>query len=131
MVRHPTTASLVLAKTLLRAHAVQQPFRSLLTVTGVALGVVAAVAIAAANLEVIRAFERAVLTVAGPAALEVTVQDLGLDETVLDVIRTRPGVVKASPVIEEAFMLYGGPHGQESVQVYGLDLLAESESLGF
>jgi putative ABC transport system permease protein len=124
-------ASFVLAATLIRAHAFQQPFRSFLTVTGVALGVLASVAITAANVEVLRAFERAVLTVAGPATLEVSAQDLGLDESVLTVIRRTPGVVKASPLIEEAFILREGPHGPESVQVYGMDLLAEAEQLGF
>jgi len=131
MPRISLTASLVLTATLIRAHGVQQPFRTLLTVTGVALGVVAAVAIAAANVEVLRAFERAVVTVAGAATLEVSAHDLGLDEAVLDVIRTIPGVVAASPLIEEAFTIHDGRHGPESVQVYGLDLLAEAESLGF
>ena len=131
MAPHPIAASVILAGTLVRAHAFQQPFRTLLTVTGVALGVVAAVAIAAANVEVLRAFERAVVTVAGPSTLEVSAHDLGLDETVFDVIRRMPGVVKASPLIEEAFLLRDGPHGPESVQVYGLDLLAEAEAHGF
>ncbi len=131
MARISLTASLVLTATLIRAHGVQQPFRTLLTVTGVALGVVAAVAIAAANVEVLRAFERAVVTVAGAATLEVSAHDLGVDETLLDLIRSIPGIVNASPLIEEAVVLHGGPHGPESVQVYGLDLLAEAESLGF
>jgi len=125
------TASIVLARTLIRAHAFQQPFRTGLTVTGVALGVLASVAITAANVEVLRGFEQAVVTVAGSAALEVSAHDLGLDETVLEVIRKTPGVVKASPLIEEALMFREGPHGPESVQVYGLDLLAEADQLGF
>ena len=123
--------SFILASTLIRAHAFQQPFRSFLTVTGVALGVLASVAITAANVEVLRAFERAVVTVAGPATLEVSAQDLGLDETMLPLIRRTPGVVKASPLIEEAFILREGPHGPESAQVYGMDLLAEAGELGF
>ena len=125
------TASLVLARTLIRAHAFQQPFRTALTVTGVALGVLASVAITAANVEVLRGFEQAVVTVAGSATLEVSAHDLGLDERVLEVIRKTPGVVKASPLIEEALMFREGPHGPESVQVYGVDLLAEADQLGF
>ena len=125
------TALIVLARTLIRAHAFQQPFRTGLTVTGVALGVLASVAITAANVEVLRGFEQAVVTVAGSAALEVSAHDLGLDETVLEVIRKTPGVVKASPLIEEALMFREGPHCPESVQVYGLDLLAEADQLGF
>jgi len=125
------TAYLALARTLIGAHAFQQPFRTALTMTGVALGVLASVAITAANVEVLRGFEQAVMTVAGSATLEVSAHDLGLDETVLQVIRKTPGVVKASPLIEEALMFREGPHGPESVQVYGVDLLAETEQLGF
>ena len=53
------TFPLPLARTLIRAHAFQQPFRTSLTVMGVALGVLASVAITAANVEVLRAFEQA------------------------------------------------------------------------
>ena len=125
------TASVVLAGTLLRAHSIQQPFRTLLTVAGVALGVIAAVAIAAANIEVLRTFERGVATIAGPATLEISGHDLGIDERLLDVIRRIPGIVKAAPVIEEAFVLYDGGRGPESIQVYGLDLIEEAERSGF
>lgn len=125
------TASLVLARTLILAHVFQQPFRTILTVTGVALGVLASVAITAANVEVLRGFEQAVVTVAGSATLEVSAHDLGLDETLLETIRRTPGVTKASPLIEEAFIFREGPHGPESVQVYGVDLLAEADQLGF
>jgi putative ABC transport system permease protein len=125
------TASIILATTLFRAHAFRQPFRTVLTVSGVGLGVLASVAITAANVEVIRGFEQAVVTVAGSATLEVSAHDLGLDETVVDVIRRTPGVVRAAPLIEEAFVLRGGPPGPESVQVYGVDLLAETDQLGF
>jgi hypothetical protein len=48
---------------------------------------------------------------------------------VLEVIRKTPGVVKASPLIEEALMFREGPHGPESVQVT-VDLLA-GRSTGF
>lgn len=125
------TASFVLAVALVRAHAFQQPFRTLLTVAGVALGVLASVAITSANVEALRAFERAVVTVAGSATLEVSAHDFGLDEAVIEVIRKTSGVVKASPLIEEALILSEGLHGAESVQVYGVDLLAELDQLGF
>ncbi|HKT33883.1 MAG TPA: FtsX-like permease family protein [Nitrospira sp.] len=125
------TASFVIVRTLIGAHAFQQPFRTALTVMGVALGVLASVAITAANVEVLRGFEQAVLTVAGSAALEVSAHDLGLDEHIIEDIRRTPGVMTASPLIEEAIVLPTGPHVQESVQVYGVDLLAEADQLGF
>jgi putative ABC transport system permease protein len=125
------TFPLPLAKALIRAHAFQQPFRTFLTVFGVALGVLASVAITAANVEVLRAFEQSVLTVAGPATLEIVGHDQGLDETVIVALRNIPGVVSAAPVIEEAIVVGEGPHRGESLQVYGLDLVEEVRLRGF
>ncbi|HLZ34526.1 MAG TPA: FtsX-like permease family protein [Nitrospira sp.] len=119
------------AGALIRAHAFQQPFRSLLTIVGVALGVLASVAITAANVEVLRAFERAVLTVAGPATLEIVGHDMGIDETVITAVRTVPGVVRAAPVVEESVVVADGPHRGETIQVFGLDLIEEVGQRGF
>ena len=121
--------SLVVA--LIRAHVLQQPFRTLLTIVGVALGVLASVAITTANVEVLRAFERAVLSVAGPATLEIVGHDFGLDETVIAAVRNVPGVVRAAPVIEETIVVAEGPHRGESIEVYGLDLIEEADRRGF
>ncbi|HSB45798.1 MAG TPA: FtsX-like permease family protein, partial [Nitrospira sp.] len=121
----------LLVALLIRAHALQQPFRTLLTVVGVGLGVLASVAISAANVEVLRGFERAVLTVAGPATLEIVGHDIGLDETLITAVRHVPGVLVASPVIEEAIVALDGAHRGESLQVYGLDLLEETGRRGF
>ena len=111
------TAWLRLVGTLIGAHGWQRPFRTALTVAGIALGVLSSVAILTANREVLRAFERAVLTVAGPATLEVSGRDLGLDETVLEVIRHSPGVQRVTPLIEETVVLGEGAPAGESVQV--------------
>ena len=131
MVKVPMRAVLSLGSMLIRAHALEQPFRTLLTIAGVGLGVLSSVAVTAANVEALRAFERAVLTVAGPATLEVSGHDQGLDETILPAIRNLPDVVEVAPVIEEALVLRDGPHAGESVQVYGLDLLDEARRRGF
>lgn len=116
---------------LIRAHVLQQPFRSLLSIVGVALGVLASVAIGTANVEVLRSFERAVTTVAGPATLEIVGNDLGVDETVIAAVRQVPGVTTAAPLLEETVIVAAGDHRGEAVQIYGLDLLAEAESRGF
>ena len=60
------TIPLMLPLALIRAHAFQRPFRALLSIAGVALGVLASVAIGTANMQVLRSFEQAVTTVAGP-----------------------------------------------------------------
>ncbi|HEU4684207.1 MAG TPA: FtsX-like permease family protein, partial [Nitrospira sp.] len=114
-----------LTSTLLFSHLTQRPFRALLSVVGVALGVLAAVAIAAANVRVLRSFEEAVTTVAGPATLEIVGGDVGLDEMLITAVRRNPGVAEASPIIEGTISPYSVDHRGEAVQVYGLDLLSE------
>lgn len=116
---------------LIRAHASQKRFRVLLSIAGVALGVLASVAIGTANIHVLRSFEQAVTTVAGPASLEIAGHDLGLDESVITVIRAVEGVVSAAPVIEDSVVLTQGKQRGQALQIVGLDLLAEAGSRGF
>ena len=116
---------------ILAAHVTQWPLRTLLTVIGVALGVSASVAVRTANVDVLRSFEQAVLTVAGPTRLEISGGELGLDERLITTARNVPGITSASPVIlQTAVRMSEGLHGQ-AVQVLGLDLLAEVNSRGF
>jgi len=116
---------------LIRAHALQRPFRALLSIAGVALGVLASVGIGTANLQVLRSFEQAVTTVAGPATLEIAGRDLGVDESAITAVRAVEGVVSAAPVIEESVVVaQGEPRGQ-ALQILGLDLLAEVGTRGF
>ena len=102
------TIPLLLHFALIRAHVLQRPFRTLLSIAGVALGVLASVAIGTANMQVLRSFEQAVTTVAGPATLEVTGHDLGVDESAITAVRAVEGVVSAAPVIEEAVVVAEG-----------------------
>jgi len=116
---------------ILAAHVTQWPLRTFLTVIGVALGVSASVAVRTANVDVLRSFEQAVLTVAGPTTLEISGGEPGLDERLITTVRDVPGVTSASPVILQMAVRMGeGQHGQ-AVQVLGLDLLAEVRSRGF
>ena len=116
---------------MIRAHGLQRPFRALLSIAGVALGVLASVAIGTANVHVLRSFEQAVTTVAGPATLEIVGRDLGVDESVITAVRAVEGVVSAAPVIEEAVMVVQGEQRGRSLQILGLDLLAEVGTRGF
>lgn len=115
---------------ILVAHVTQRPLRTLLTVIGVALGVSASVAVRTANLDVLRSFEEAVQSVAGPTTLEVSGGDLGLDETIIRHIRSLPGVVSANPVIIQTAVQIGGERFG-ALQIMGLDLLAEMDQRGF
>ncbi len=116
---------------ILAAHVTQRPFRTLLTVIGVALGVSASVAVRTANLDVLRSFEQAVLTVAGPTTLEISGGELGLDERLITAVRQVPGVISASPVILQTAVKTGEGRPSQAVQVLGLDLLAEFDRRGF
>ena len=125
------TIPLMLNIALIRAHALQRPFRALLSIAGVALGVLASVGIGTANIQVLRSFEQAVTTVAGPATLEIAGHDLGVDESAITAVRAIEGVVSAAPVIEESVVVaQGEPRGQ-ALQILGLDLLAEVGMRGF
>ncbi|MFO0700163.1 MAG: FtsX-like permease family protein [Nitrospira sp.] len=116
---------------ILLSHLRQWPLRTLLTIGGVALGVSASVAVRTANVDVLRSFEEAVLTVAGPTTLEVAGGESGLDEQLITRLRTVPGVISVSPVIlQTAVQMRGGQPGQ-AIQVLGLDLLAEFNTRGF
>ncbi len=116
---------------LLRTHGTQRPVRVLLTLLGVSLGVMASVAITTANVDVLRSFDQAVTTVAGPATLEVLGGDLGVDETVITAVRTVSGVTAAVPVIEEGVVMAQGARRGEGMQLFGLDLIAEVGTRGF
>src|SRR5262245_35600278 len=122
---------LSLYRALIRAHALQRPFRTLLSIAGVALGVLASVAIGTANIQVLRSFEQAVTTVAGPATLEIAAHDLGVDESAITAIRAVEGVVSAAPVIEDSVVVVQGKLSGQALQILGLDLLAESGTRGF
>ena len=125
------TIPLLLPLALIRAHALQRPFRVLLSIAGVALGVLASVAIGTANKQVLRSFEQAVTTVAGAATLEIEGHDLGVEESVITAIRAVEGVVSAAPVIEEAVVVAQGQSTGQSLEILGLDLLAEARTRGF
>jgi putative ABC transport system permease protein len=116
---------------LLTAHIRQWPLRTLLTIVGVALGVSASVAVRTANVDVLRSFEQAVLTVAGPTTLEVSGDETGLDEQIIRKVRIIAGVTSASPVILQTAIRMKGEQADQAVQVVGLDLLAEADTRGF
>ena len=103
----------------LRTH----PGRTALTMIGVALGVAATIAVQTANVEVLRSFEEAVLTAAGPVTLEVSAGEAGLDERVIRAVREVDGVDSARPVLEVGVAVAAGR--RQSFSVLGLDLLDE------
>ncbi len=114
-----------------RSHVMERPVRTVMTVLGIALGVAVSVAIRTANVEVLRSFEEAVLTVAGRATLQVSGGELGLDERVIAALRNQPGVVSASPVVQQHAQVAAGPHRGKPLVVMGLDLLEAADHRNF
>ncbi len=114
-----------------RSHVMERPVRTAMTILGIALGVAVSIAIRTANVEVLRSFEEAVLTVAGRATLQVSGGELGLDERVIARLRNQPDVVSASPVVQQQTQVAEGPHRGKVLVVMGLDLLEAAEHRNF
>lgn len=114
-----------------RSHVLERPGRTAMTILGIALGVAVSVAIRTANVEVLRSFEEAVLTVAGRTTLQVSGGELGLDERVIALLRAQPGVVSASPVVQRQAQVAEGPHRGRALVVMGLDLLEAADHRNF
>lgn len=121
------TAFLMIA----RSHLVKRPIRTVMTVLGIALGVAVSVAIRTANVEVLRSFQETVLTVAGKATLEVSGSELGVDERVIGLLRNIPGVVSASPVLQQGVRVASGAQQGRSLTVLGFDLLETADLRSF
>jgi putative ABC transport system permease protein len=63
--------------------------------------------------------------------LEIAGHELGVDESVMTAVREVEGVVSAAPVIEESVVVSQGELSGQTLQILGLDLLAEVGTRGF
>jgi len=104
--------------------------RTALTVGGVALGVAVYVAVATANVEIVRSFEQAVLGVAGRTTLQVfnaTDSLGGFDERIIEPLSHAGGVLLATPVLDLTGIWRADGSARGIVlPIMGVDLLAES-----
>ncbi len=105
-------------------HFRRHRLRTILTFSGIVLGVSAIVAIAVVNHTLLSSFQRTIDQVAGKAVLQVENGESGLRETLYPVIRDTPGVKDAAPAVE-GFLPVIGARG-EKLFVYGVDLLNDS-----
>jgi putative ABC transport system permease protein len=106
-------------------HLWEEPGRTLLTLTGVALGVGVFLAIRLANTSALASFTRTVDAVSGRANLQVAGGSGGFDERHFPRVRRVPGVQAAAPVVQVAAPAPG--LGGETLMVLGLDPFSESE----
>ncbi len=97
--------------------------RTVLTLTGILLGVAVFVGMHTANQSVLFAFQRTIDRIAGATQLQVTAGETGFDESVLERVQAVPGVRVAVPVIEA--VANTGIQGQGNLLILGVDMLGD------
>ena len=120
----------------------EEPFRLLLTLVGVALGVAVFIAVKMANEASIRAFENSLVAISGKTQLEVSAGGLGVDENLILKLRAMREVKRAAPVIQRHVWIKkaggsgarwrrGPPSQGRAVLALGLDLLGDNDFRGY
>ena len=102
---------------------IRRPWRFLVTVIGVAVGVAAVVSTVAASRAAIASFAEGVDEVAGAARLEVT-RPGGLPEELLGALQPLAGNALIVPVVEENVLLL---ELEDGVRLLGVDLLLDAQ----
>jgi putative ABC transport system permease protein len=97
--------------------------RSILTATGIVLGVAVFVAMHTANQSVLYAFHQTIDSIAGGTQLQVSSGETGFDEEVLQRVQAVIGVRAAVPVIEAVAST--GLKGQGNVLILGVDMTGD------
>jgi putative ABC transport system permease protein len=101
--------------------------RSALVIGGTATGVALIVAIDIINVSVLANFRHSIETIAGPAALEVTLGtgEIGYPEHWVDTVREVEGVVAARPLVRGTIAFADRP--EETVALFGIDLVENDD----
>ncbi|HTG00791.1 MAG TPA: FtsX-like permease family protein [Nitrospirota bacterium] len=101
-----------------------QKVHTMMTVTGICLGVAAIISIGIVNKSVLHSFEDTINRVTGRASLQVTGPASGFPENLLDAVQKVPGVEYAVPVIDTQGILVGAR--EQSIMILGVDVLQDS-----
>lgn len=120
---------LILLRLISLRHLRGAPLRSLLTVLGVGVGVATLVGVTAINRSVLDAFRSTVDTIAGKSDLTVTASLSGFDESLVDLVRSVPGVTHVAPGTADFAPVKSAPG--ETLYVIGLDILGDRYFLNF
>jgi putative ABC transport system permease protein len=97
--------------------------RSILTATGIVLGVAVFVGMHTANQSVLYGFHQTVDRIAGATQLQITAGETGFDEDVLERVQAIPDVRVAVPVIEA--VAGTGFKGQGNILILGVDMTGD------
>lgn len=99
--------------------------RVVLTTLGIALGVAVFFAVRTTNITLLDSLKVTVEKLAGKATLEITAGESGFSESVLDTVRSTPGVKVAEPVIE--VVAHTPYEDQGNLLVLGVDTTSDQE----
>lgn len=97
--------------------------RSILTTTGIVLGVAVFVGMHTANQSVLYGFHQTVDRIAGSTQLQIQAGETGFDQEVLHRVQTLPEVRVAAPVIEAVATT--GIKGQGNILILGVDMMGD------
>ncbi len=120
----------------------EDPYRLLLTLVGVALGVAVFIAVKMANETATGAFRNSLAAISGKTQLEVSAGGLGVDENLILRLRGTKGVRRATPVMQQhVWIRKAGGSGARwrrgtasqgrAVLALGLDLLGDDDFRGY
>jgi putative ABC transport system permease protein len=114
-------------------HAVSSPIRSLLTLLGVALGVAMLVGMGASNDAIVDAFSDMAGRASGNVDLEVTGDEAGVDQELVDALTAKKDLVAhvAARIEQTSFLEGEGGQPGERVLVVGIDFLGDRAFLPF
>jgi putative ABC transport system permease protein len=114
-------------------HIASSRLRSLLTLLGVALGVAMLVGMTAANGAVLSSFEEMVDRASGKADLEVTGDESGVDQALIDELGNHADLAAhvAGRIEQTSFLEGAGGEPGDRVLVLGVDFLGDKEFLPF
>src|SRR5262245_51691733 len=113
----------ILLRLLSWPHARKHVLRTILTTSGIILGVAVFVGMHTANQTVLLGFSQTVDRIAGKAQLQVTAGEAGFGEEILDVVQSARSVRVAVPVIE--VVVDSNIKGEGNLLVLGVDMTGD------
>lgn len=102
----------------------RHPALTALNIVGIALGVTVFLAVQIVNHSALESFRASVDIVAGKADLEIVGDGLRFDETAYPIVAGHPGIVAATPTVEDIASLTDFPG--EYLQLMGVDIFSDA-----
>ncbi len=107
----------------------EHPLRAAMTATGISLGVAVLVAVVTVNHGIVGSFADTLDEISGKVHLEVRGGDTGIDEDLLEQVRSVPGVQFATPVIQRVLDVADGQG--DSLAILGINFTEDPKAIRF